>query len=250
MAQIHELMPKVMADVGAIPKAHRNKAQSYDFRSIEDALNVVQPVLVKHSVSLQFEASDYETTMVQEAKAQGQGTRTVYRATLTMRVTFYAPDGSSVSNVSAGEGMDYGGDKATNKALAAAFKYAMFLGLCIPIKGPEIDDSDRDQPGEKSESQQSHPHVDENKKVGLAASEPETPKPGDYSQSVHGPCRKDQIERIVQLAKDTNMPKEALAASLKKRSVSRISELTWRQAEDLIEALQEKRRTIEDKECL
>lgn len=50
-----------------------------------------------------------------------------------MKYTFYADDGSSVSAVVMGEGMD-SGDKATNKAMAIAMKYALLQTLCIPTE--------------------------------------------------------------------------------------------------------------------
>ena len=56
-----------------------------------------------------------------------------------MRYTFYAKDGSSVQCVVVGEGMD-SGDKATNKAMSIAFKYACFQVFCIPTE--EMKDPD------------------------------------------------------------------------------------------------------------
>ena len=50
-----------------------------------------------------------------------------------IKYTFYAEDGSNVSAVVIGEGMD-SGDKATNKAMSIAFKYACFQVFCIPTE--------------------------------------------------------------------------------------------------------------------
>ena len=60
---------------------------------------------------------------------------------LTIRYTIYAPDGSNVSCVVVGEGMD-SGDKASNKAMSVAMKYAMFQLLMIPTE--EMVDPDRE----------------------------------------------------------------------------------------------------------
>ena len=62
---------------------------------------------------------------------------------LKMKYTFYASDGSSVSAVVIGEGMD-SGDKASNKAMAVAMKYAMFQVFCIPTE--ELTDPDAYSP--------------------------------------------------------------------------------------------------------
>ena len=50
---------------------------------------------------------------------------------LKIKFTFYAEDGTFVEAITVGEGMD-SGDKASNKAMAIAMKYAMFQVFCIP----------------------------------------------------------------------------------------------------------------------
>ncbi len=60
-----------------------------------------------------------------------------------MKYTFYAEDGSHIEAVVVGEGMD-SGDKATNKAMSAAFKYACFQVFCIPTE--EMKDPDAETP--------------------------------------------------------------------------------------------------------
>ena len=62
---------------------------------------------------------------------------------LRIKYTFYAEDGSSVSAVVIGEGMD-SGDKSSNKAMSVAFKYACFQALCIPTE--EMKDPDGETP--------------------------------------------------------------------------------------------------------
>ena len=60
-----------------------------------------------------------------------------------IKYTFYAEDGSFIEAVTVGEGMD-SGDKATNKAMAIAFKYACFQVFCIPTE--EMKDPDEETP--------------------------------------------------------------------------------------------------------
>lgn len=60
-----------------------------------------------------------------------------------IKFTFYAEDGSHIEAVTVGEGMD-SGDKATNKAMAIAFKYACFQVFCIPTE--EMKDPDEETP--------------------------------------------------------------------------------------------------------
>ena len=68
-----------------------------------------------------------------------------------MEYTLYAEDGSSVSAVVIGEGMD-SGDKATNKAMAIAYKYAMFQIFSIPTE-ETAPDVDKDTPEETAPKQ-------------------------------------------------------------------------------------------------
>jgi hypothetical protein len=148
MAQIHELLPKVMKDIGSIGKDQTNKHQSYKFRGIDDALNHAGPILTKHlvSVSVEFDDHKIDRKVVRILDDKGREKERVESyATLGMKLTFHAPDGSTIANRLVGEGQDYGGDKATNKAMAAAFKYGIFFGLIIPVAAEAIDDSDRDK---------------------------------------------------------------------------------------------------------
>ena len=68
------------------------------------------------------------------------GTTLIYRV-LKVQYTFHADDGSGVDVVTVGEGMD-SGDKAANKAMSAAQKYAFLQTFCIPTeeqKDSEVD---------------------------------------------------------------------------------------------------------------
>ena len=61
---------------------------------------------------------------------------------VTGEFTFTHEDGSDVSvGPFFGEAMD-SGDKATNKAMAVAFKYAMFQTFCVPLEGVTGGDAD------------------------------------------------------------------------------------------------------------
>ncbi|MFP5340897.1 MAG: ERF family protein, partial [Gammaproteobacteria bacterium] len=53
---------------------------------------------------------------------------------LEVAFTFYGPAGDSVTAVAWGEGTDTM-DKATNKAMSAAYKYAAFQAFAIPTEG-------------------------------------------------------------------------------------------------------------------
>lgn len=135
---IFTAIPKIAAEVGAIGKDRSNKVQGYSFRGIEDMYNAVQPALIKHGVFCAPQVVDRET----RDHTNDKGT-VMHRVHLRVCHKFIATDGSFVDVVTEGEGLD-SSDKATNKAMSAAMKYAFIELLSIPTL--DIADSDRDHP--------------------------------------------------------------------------------------------------------
>ena len=133
---IYSAIPKIMEDVGAISKNKKNQQQNFMFRGIDDVMNALYPAMTKHGVFVVPQVLESEYT--QRATSKG-GSMNV--AVLTIKYTFYASDGSSVEAVTVGEAMD-SGDKATNKAMAIALKYACFQTFMIPTEEMAADDPD------------------------------------------------------------------------------------------------------------
>lgn len=134
--KIHAAIVAVMRDLGAISKGRRNTVQGYQFRGIDDVYNEIHDVLAQHGV-FTVPAVLSERT---EDRTTGKGSALIYRV-LTIRYTFFADDGSSLEAVVIGEGMD-SGDKASNKAMSVAHKYALVQVFAIPTeesKDPEND---------------------------------------------------------------------------------------------------------------
>ena len=131
---IYESISAVMADVGAIGKNTRNTQQGFMFRGIDAVMNALQPAMLKNHIFVVPEVLD----QTREERQSSKGGTLLY-SILRMRYTFYAEDGSNVSAVVVGEGMD-SGDKASNKAMSIAFKYACFQVFCIPTE--EMKDPD------------------------------------------------------------------------------------------------------------
>lgn len=136
--RIYEAINQVMKDCGFIGKDSINPQQKYKFRGIDAVMNALNPALIKNRVFVMPEVLD-QTREERQTKTGGLLIYSVVR----VKYTFYADDGSSVSAVVVGEGMD-SGDKATNKAMSAAFKYACFQTFCIPTE--EMRDSEEDSP--------------------------------------------------------------------------------------------------------
>jgi len=137
--EIHSLLLKVMADVGPITKGRENTHFKYSFRGIDDLYNAIQPALIKHGVTVTPSVLD-----VSHWELEGKS-GPMFRIVAKVAFTFTAVSDGSVSvAVTLGEGLD-SGDKACNKAMSAAIKYAFIQSLCIPTEGLS-EDSDSESP--------------------------------------------------------------------------------------------------------
>ncbi len=116
------------------------------YRGIDDVMNAINPALVKHNVFIVPEVMEQS----REERKTAKGGSLLY-SVCRMKFRFCADDGSYVEAVTIGEGMD-SGDKATNKAMAVAFKYACFQVFCIPTE--EMKDPDAETPEPSSRAAQ------------------------------------------------------------------------------------------------
>ena len=132
--KIYEAISNVMADIGAVGKNDVNKSQGFRYRGIDAVMNALNPAMVKHRVFCVPEILEQQ----REERTSRQGAVLIY-SVCKIKYRFFTTDGSFVEAVTIGEGMD-SGDKATNKAMAIAFKYACFQVFCIPTE--EMTDPD------------------------------------------------------------------------------------------------------------
>jgi hypothetical protein len=132
---IFERIALVMADIEAISKDRRNEQQDFKFRGIDDVYNELHPILGKHKV---FTVPKIINRHYREKQTKG-GALIIERI-LTIVYRFYTTDGSFIECEVDGEAMDMG-DKATNKCMAIAHKYALLQIFCIPTE----DDKDPDK---------------------------------------------------------------------------------------------------------
>ena len=125
---IYETIALVMAEIGAIGKDSKNLQQNFMYRGIDAVMNAINPALIKHKLFVVPEVLE----QIREERQTSRGGNLIY-SVCKIKYTFYAEDGSSISATVIGEGMD-SGDKATNKAMSVAFKYACFQVFCIPTE--------------------------------------------------------------------------------------------------------------------
>lgn len=126
--KIYQAIAGVMADVGAIGKDSVNEQQRFKYRGIDAVMNALQPAFIKHGIFVYPEILEH----TREERQNAKGTTLIY-SVIKVAYHFTAMDGSDVVVTVIGEGMDTG-DKATNKALSIAFKYACFQLFCIPTE--------------------------------------------------------------------------------------------------------------------
>lgn len=146
---VYQAINAIMKDLPAIGKdSHATYGnEGYDYRSIEEVIKFLKPLMVKHGLFVVPKVISQEREERVEEKTYGNETRTTRTkfSVLQMEYTFYALDGSYVTATVVGEGMDRG-DKASNKAMSAAYKYACSQVFSIPTK--EIIDPDAEIHGE------------------------------------------------------------------------------------------------------
>lgn len=120
-------LARVMAEVGAVGKSRKNVQQGYQFRGVDDVVANVQAVMAECGVVCVPRVVEREREMV-PTKSGGS----MASVRLLVEHAFYcAEDGSFVTCTTLGEAMD-SGDKASNKAMSAALKYALVETLLIP----------------------------------------------------------------------------------------------------------------------
>ena len=210
---IYAAMVKVMDDVSAIRKDSKNHTQGFMFRGIEAAMQALHPAFVKHGVFVTPEVlSSSEIPISSKSGTQG------WRVVLQMRFTFFATDGSSVTAVTSGEAMDYA-DKATNKAMSVALKYALFQTFMVPTEEAANDDTDNHSPEAVREYPDGQPVNDVGKDEG--ATQPQ-------QRMFHG------------ITKSLGTDMDELAARMQKKfGVDKFSELTKKQASFVLDTLKE-----------
>jgi hypothetical protein len=136
--KVYEKIAAVTAELSkiGISKDSKNQSQGYAFRGIDAVYGALSPLLSKHGLCILPRVTDRQVIERQNR----QGTALFY-VTLTVEFDFVAAeDGSKHTVITVGEAMD-SGDKASNKAMSAAYKYACFQAFCIPTEGDNDADS-------------------------------------------------------------------------------------------------------------
>ena len=136
--KVYQAIAEVMAKLSkeGIAKDSKNVQQGYNFRGIDAVYNALAPFLAESKLCI---LPNVQSRDVVERQTKSGGT--LFYVTVKVDFAFVsAEDGPEHHVITFGEAMD-SGDKATNKAMSAAYKYACMQAFCIPTEGDNDADS-------------------------------------------------------------------------------------------------------------
>ena len=118
-----------LAKTGISKDRTNTQGSGYKFRGIDDVYNSVSPLLAKHGLCILPRVLTRNC-----AERQSKQGGALFYITVDVEFDFVSSeDGSKHTVKTFGEAMD-SGDKATNKAMSAAYKYAVFMAFSIPTE--------------------------------------------------------------------------------------------------------------------
>ena len=135
---VYKAICAVQSDLAksGIGKDSTNTYDGYKFRGIDAVYNALSPLLAKHGLCILPRVLSRQ----RDERVSKKGDPVFY-VTVEAEFDFVcAEDGSKHTIKTFGEAMDRG-DKATNKAMSAAYKYAAFQAFAIPTEGDNDADS-------------------------------------------------------------------------------------------------------------
>jgi hypothetical protein len=137
-----------MSKVGISKDRNNTQGQGYKFRGIDDVYNKLSPMLAAHGLCI------LPRMMARElVERQSKSGNALFYVTVEAEFDFVsAEDGSKHTVRTFGEAMD-SGDKATNKAMSAAYKYAAFQAFAIPTEGDNDADAHTHEVAPKGQPQ-------------------------------------------------------------------------------------------------
>lgn len=182
-----------------IAKSRKNQTpgQTYNFRGIDEVYNTLSPLMAEAGLCILPRMVGHSLS---ERGKTSKG-NAIFSAIVEAEFDFVsADDGSKHTVRSYGEAMD-SSDKATNKAMSAAYKYMALMTFAIPTEG----DNDADAT--------THEIV----------SEPQEMPPAEYAQ-------------IVNLLKATGVPADALLKEYRVKSIKLLNQQQYANAVERLNA--------------
>lgn len=215
---IYGKIAEVMGALGAVGKNKKNVQQGYSFRGIDDMYNALNTHLADAKI---FFTSDILSKEREERETKNGGN--LLYTILRIKWTIWAEDGSSVTTETVGEAMD-SGDKSCNKAMSAAYKYALMQVFCIPTEEP------------KDTEHETH-EVKPKPIVRPAPVTPSVPQSVTATGNPRGTISDAQLKAIHAVASQLGIDEEKLNARTMELHGVRVSGLSKEQATTIIDKL-------------
>lgn len=130
---VDEAITAVMRDVTYLGKNQKNSHQGFNFRGIDDVMNICGPAMRKHGLKA-------FPRVVGDPHVSSRPTKsgTAKTVDLVVDVVWRGPAGDEIVSRVAAESFD-SGDKATAKAMSVALRTAYLQTLCLPTCEPDPD---------------------------------------------------------------------------------------------------------------
>jgi len=217
---IYKAINEVMKEIGAVGKNQKNSQQGFMYRGIDAVMNAINPALTNHGVFVVPEVLE----QTREERTTSKGNLLIY-SICKIKFSFFAEDGSHIEAITIGEGMD-SGDKATNKAMSIAFKYACFQVFCIPTEEMVDPDAECHEVKPKKEAEKSM--TDEEKNAQMME---EVGK--ELISAV-------QVKALTKKCNDENVPLEFLLNAYKIKDLKEMNQAQFRNVNDKWDVIKEK----------
>ena len=172
---INQALVFISRNVKAIGKDSINTGQHFKFRGIDAVMNALHPIFAEAGVVILPEIISERT----EDRTTKSGSSLIYRI-LTVKFRFVAEDGTEQACTMIGEGMD-SGDKAANKAMAVALKYALTQMNLLPYDEVDPDATTPEPSKPKQEApKEATPEASKGKAVTAETVATKTPQEKTY----------------------------------------------------------------------
>jgi len=217
---IYKAINEVMKEIGAVGKNQKNSQQGFMYRGIDAVMNAINPALTNHGVFVVPEVLE----QTREERTTSKGNLLIY-SICKIKFSFFAEDGSHVEAITIGEGMD-SGDKATNKAMSIAFKYACFQVFCIPTEEMVDPDAECHEVKPKKEAKKSMTDDEKNAQMMEEVGK-------ELISAV-------QVKALTKKCNDENVPLEFILNAYKIKDLTEMNQAQFRNVNDKWTTIKEK----------
>lgn len=188
VGKIYSALAEIMKQIKAVGKNATNQEQHYSFRSFNDVVDMLHPLLADNNVFILPEVIEHEATTFNTQKGK-IGTHMMIK----VKYTIIHADGSSVCAYTCGEATDYS-DKAMNKCMTAALKYMLNQVFMIPFT--DSIDQDSTSPEIPVGAKSIQPIEQEQEQQGQQALSPQQALMSSARKEIQAAADQDQLTMI------------------------------------------------------